>query len=257
MSENSLENARYKVAINADGDVTSIFDKTVNKELLSAPMRLAISNDAPKQWPAWNMDFDQEQAAPRSYVGGPAKIRVVENGPVRVAVEIAREGEGSKFVQTVRLSAGGAGNRVEFGESIDWKTLSGNLKAVFPLSAANKVATYNWEVGTIKRPAAFDRQFEVASHHWIDQTDESGSYGATILTDVKNGSDKRDEHTIRLTLLRSPGIGFANAGRLHRPVQPGLGPSRDPLRPCRPRRRLAAGEHRLAGLSLEHAADRV
>jgi alpha-mannosidase len=50
------------------------------------------------------MDFDQEQAAPRSY-GGPAKIRVVENGPVRVAVEVSREGEGSKFVQTVRLSA--------------------------------------------------------------------------------------------------------------------------------------------------------
>jgi alpha-mannosidase len=105
----------------------------------------------------------------------------------------------------VRLSAGDAGNRVEFGESIDWRTLSGNLKAVFPLSAANKMATYNWEIGTIQRPVAFDRQFEVASHHWIDQTDASGSYGATILTDVKNGSDKRDENTIRLTLVRTPG----------------------------------------------------
>jgi len=205
VSDTTLENARYRISINADGDVTSIFDKSLGKDLLSAPMRLAISKDAPKQWPAWNMDFDQEQAPPRSYVGGPAKIRVVENGPVRVAVEVSRADEGSKFVQTVRLSAGDAGNRVEFGESVDWRTLSGNLKAVFPLSAANNMATYNWEVGTIQRPVAFDRQFEVASHHWIDQTDESGSYGATILTDVKNGSDKRDENTIRLTLLRSPG----------------------------------------------------
>ena len=205
VSDTTLENARYRVSINADGDVTSILDKTLDKDLLSAPMRLAVSNDAPKQWPAWNMDFDQEQAPPRSYVGGPAKIRVVENGPVRVAVEVSRAGEGSKFVQTVRLSAGDAGNRVEFGESIDWRTLAGNLKAVFPLSSANKMATYNWEIGTIQRPVAFDRQFEVASHHWIDQTDESGSYGATILTDVKNGSDKRDKNTIRLTLLRTPG----------------------------------------------------
>jgi alpha-mannosidase len=205
VSESMLENARYRVKISPDGDVTSIFDKSIQKELLAGPMRLAISNDAPKQWPAWNMDFDQEQAAPRAYVGGPAKIRVVENGPVRVAVEVSREGEGSKFAQTVRLSAGDAGNRVEFGESIDWRSLSANLKAVFPLSASNKVATYNWEVGTIQRPAASERQFEVASHHWIDQTDESGSYGATILTDVKNGSDKRDDSTIRLTLLRSPG----------------------------------------------------
>ena len=86
--------------------------------------------------------------------------------------------------------------------------MSANLKAVFPLTAANKLATYNWEIGTIQRPDAAERQFEVASHHWIDLTDESGSYGATILTDVKNGSDKRDDHTIRLTLLRTPGYRF-------------------------------------------------
>ena len=205
VTDSSLENARYRVALNAAGDVSSIFDKSINKELLASPMRLAISNDAPKQWPAWNMDFDQEQAAPRAYIGGSAKARIAENGPARISVEVTREGEGSKFTQTVRLSAGDAGNRVEFGESVDWRSLSANLKAVFPLASANKLATYNWEVGTIQRPVAFDRQFEVASHHWIDQTDESGTYGATILTDVKNGSDKRDDSTIRLTLLRSPG----------------------------------------------------
>ncbi len=205
VTESTLENARYKVALDAAGDVSSIFDKSINKELLASPMRLAINNDAPKQWPAWNMDFDQEQAAPRAYIGGTAKARVVENGPARIAIEVTREGEGSKFVQTVRLSAGDAGNRVEFTESIDWRSLSANVKAVFPLASANKLATYNWEVGTIERPAAFDRQFEVASHHWIDQTDSSGSFGATLLTDVKNGSDKRDDSTIRLTLLRSPG----------------------------------------------------
>ncbi|WP_263349814.1 alpha-mannosidase [Acidicapsa acidisoli] len=205
VSQSTLENGRYRISLSPGGDVTSIIDKSLNKDLLAGPMRLAISNDAPKQWPAWNMDFDQEQAAPRAYVGGAAKIRVVESGPVRIAVEVTRESEGSKFVQTVRLSAGDPGNRVEFSDSIDWRTLSANLKAVFPLSAANKMATYNWEIGTIQRPAATERQFEVASHHWIDQTDESGSYGATILTDVKNGSDKRDDSTIRLTLLRTPG----------------------------------------------------
>ncbi|HEX3437384.1 MAG TPA: glycoside hydrolase family 38 C-terminal domain-containing protein [Pseudacidobacterium sp.] len=215
VTESSLENARYKVELNKDGDVSSIYDKKQNKELLSAPVRLAISDDSPHQWPAWNMDFDQEQAAPRAYVSGPAKIRIVEDGPVRVAVEASRETEGSKFVQRVSLAAGDAGNRVEFGESIDWKTLSANLKAVFPLSASNKMATYNWEVGTIQRPNAYDRQFEVASHHWIDLTDDSGSYGATVLTGVKNGSDKRDDHTIRLTLLRSPGFRPDNTRRAY------------------------------------------
>jgi len=116
---------------------------------------------------------------------------VVERGPVRVALEVTRQTENSKFVQTIRLSAGDAGNRVEFGNAIDWRTLAANLKVAFPLSAANEDATYNWDVGTIERPNAQERQFEVASHRWIDLTDKSGSFGATILTEYKNGSDSR------------------------------------------------------------------
>ncbi len=44
----------------------SIFDKKINRELLSAPIRLAISTDNPEHWPAWNMDFEDEQRAPQS-----------------------------------------------------------------------------------------------------------------------------------------------------------------------------------------------
>lgn len=213
VTESSLENARYRVKLDPNGDVSSIFDKEINRELLSAPIRLAISTDRPRQWPAWNMDFDQEQAAPRAYVAGPAQIRIRENGPARVSIEVSREAEGSKFVQTISLAAGDPGNRVEFGNAVDWKTLAGNLKAVFPLSASNPEATYNWDVGTIQRPTASERQFEVASHRWIDLTDKSGSYGATILTDCKNGSDKRSDNTIRLTLLRTPGLQPPTNGR--------------------------------------------
>ena len=205
-TDSSLENARYLVKLNAAGDVSSIYDKRLSKELLSAPIRLAISNDKPKVYPAWNMDFDQEQTAPRAYVAGTAQVRIKENGPVRISLEVTRETEGSKFVQTVSLSAGDGGNRVEFGNAIDWKTLSANLKATIPLSASNENATYNWGIGTIQRPNANERQFEVASHRWIDLSDKSGSYGTTLLTDYKNGSDKPNDNTLRLTLMRSPGI---------------------------------------------------
>src|SRR6202521_3717261 len=212
--ENSIENQYYRVNLNADGDVASIFDKAIAKELLAAPVRLAISYDNPEQWPAWNMDWDQEQAEPKAYVGGPARIRTVENGPARVAVEISREAAGSKFVQTIRLSAGDAGKRVEFGNAIDWNTKESNLKATFPLSASNQMATYNWDIGTIERRTAQPKKFEVASHQWIDLTDMSGEFGATVLTDCKNGSDKPNDNTIRLTLIRTPGTrgGYADQG---------------------------------------------
>jgi alpha-mannosidase len=214
VSERSLENGYYRVTLNADGDVASIFDKSIPRELLSAPARLAISYDNPEHWPAWNMDWDQEQAAPKTYVDGPAKIRVVENGPARVAIEITRETAGSKFVQTIRLSAGDAGRRVEFANVVDWNTKESNLKATFPLTASNEMATYNWDIGTIQRPTAEPKKFEVPSHQWIDLTDMSGEFGATILTDCKNGSDKPNDHTIRLTLIRTPGTrgGYADQG---------------------------------------------
>jgi alpha-mannosidase len=214
VTENSLENQYYRVQLNQDGDVFSIFDKSINRELLAGPARLAISYDNPEQWPAWNMDWDQEQAPPKTYVSGPAKIRVVENGPVRVAVEVSRETAGSRFLQTIRLSAGDAGKRLEFGTVIDWTTRESNLKATFPLSASNRTATYNWDIGTIDRPTAEPKKFEVPSHQWIDLTDMSGVFGATILTDYKNGSDKPNDNTIRLTLIRTPGVrgGYADQG---------------------------------------------
>ena len=202
----SLENARYRVTLNADGDVSSIFDKSFGKELLAAPARLEIKTDKPAQWPAWNMDWADQSRPARAYVGGPAKIRVVEDGPARVAVEIAREAEGSVFVQTVRLAAGDAGGRIEFLTVVDWKTPASHLKAVFPLTAGNKNATYNWDIGTIERPTNSERQFEMPSHQWVDLTDASGAFGVTILTGSKFGSDKPDDHTLRLTLLRTPGI---------------------------------------------------
>jgi alpha-mannosidase len=214
VSGNALENEYYRVKINSAGDVESIFDKSLGRELLSAPARLAISYDNPEHWPAWNMDWEQEQAEPKAYVSGPAKIRIAENGPARVAIEVSRETAGSRFVQTIRLSAGDAGKRVEFADAIDWNTRESNLKAAFPLAASNEMATYNWDIGTIARHTAQPKKFEVPSHQWIDLTDVSGEFGATILTDCKNGSDKRNDHTIRLTLIRTPGTrgGYADQG---------------------------------------------
>lgn len=206
ITDSSLENARYRVQIDPEGDVRSIFDKRLNQELLTAPARLAFQTEKPKQWPAWNMDWDDQSKPPRGFVSGPAQVRIVENGPARVALRIERESEGSKFVQTIRLSAGDAGNRVEFINDIDWRTPSAALKATFPLAVSNENATYNWDVGTIQRPTDNPKKFEFPSHQWFDLTDKSGDRGVTVLSDCKYGSDKPDDHTLRLTLIYTPGL---------------------------------------------------
>jgi len=214
ITESTLENARYRLTLDQNGDPASLFDKALAKELLFAPARLEIKTDNPGQWPAWNMDWEDQSRSPRAFVRGPARFRIVENGPARVALEVAREAEGSKFVQTIRLAAGEAGQRIEFRNVIDWMTKEAHLKAAFPLTASNSKATYNWDIGTLERSTNEPRKFEVPSHQWFDLTDESGSFGLTVLADCKYGSDKPDDHTLRLTLLRTPGTrgGYTDQG---------------------------------------------
>ncbi|MGD2122547.1 MAG: glycoside hydrolase family 38 C-terminal domain-containing protein [Gemmatimonadota bacterium] len=214
VNESSLENHRYRVELNSAGDIASVFDKKLERELLAAPARLEIKTDNPSAWPAWNMDWEDQIREPRAYVGGPARVTITEGGPVRVALTIERETEGSRFVQTVRLAAGDAGNRIEIGNLVDWNTREAHLKAVFPLTAENASATYNLDVGTIERGNNDERQFEVASHQWFDLTDRGGEFGVTVLSDAKLGSDKPDEGTLRLTLIRTPGTrgGYEDQG---------------------------------------------
>ncbi len=157
------------------------------------------------------MDWGDQRRPPRGFVAGPARARVIENGPVRIAVQVDREAEGSRFQQTVRLSAGDAGNRIEIADSIDWRSGAAALKATFPLAAANPLATYSWDVATVQRGNNDARKFEVPSHEWFDLTDRAGQFGVTVLSDCKYGSDKPNDSTLRLTLLYTPGIGGGNA----------------------------------------------
>ena len=210
VTSSSLENDRYRIQVNSDGDIAGIFDKKSKRELIAAPIRLALQTEKPHDWPAWNMDWADQQKPPRAYVEGPATVKIVESGPARVALAITRDFEGSKFVQTIRLTAGDGGNRIEIDNNIDWKTPATALKATFPLTASNPRATYNWDVGTIERANNDPKKYEVPSHQWLDLTDRSGSYGVTILSDCKYGSDKPDDNTLRLTLLYTPGLGEGN-----------------------------------------------
>ena len=200
----TLENARYRATLDSAGDLASLFDKELKRELLGGPARLAFQHEKPGYWPAWNMDWKDRQKPPRGYVGGLAQMRVVEQGPVRVAVEVVRESEGSRFVQTYRLSVGS--DRLEVANLVDWKSSEACLKAAFPLAAANPLATYSWDLGTIQRGNNDPKKYEVPSHGWIDLTDASGTFGVTLLTGAKYGSDKPDDRTLRITLLYSPGI---------------------------------------------------
>ena len=203
---NGLENARLRVTLDANGDVASVFDKRLGKELLSASLALQLFEDEPRKWSAWEVEYSALSAPPRAVVAGPAKVRVVEEGPARAAVEVVRSAAGSTFTQTLRLAAGAAGERLEIVTDVDWRTKGTLLKAAFPLAAAAPTATYDLGLGAVARGTNRPNAYEVPAQQWADVTDASGAFGVAVLNDSRHGWDRPDERTLRLSLVHTPKV---------------------------------------------------
>src|SRR5450759_2254540 len=200
----TLENNYLKVKIDANGDIASIFDKLAAKEVLSKPATLDFQQERPSQWPSWNMDWNDRKVAPFDFMNKEVSVKIVEQGPVRVALAITKKGQNSEITQIVSLAAGEAGKMIEVKNEIDWQSKEVSLKAAFPTTVVNEFATYSLNTAAIKRTTNNDVKFEVPGRQWIDITDRSNNYGVSILEDCKYGSDKPDNSTLRLTLMYTP-----------------------------------------------------
>jgi len=201
-TKNTLENEFMKVTVNDNGDISSIFDKRQNKEMLSAPARLVFLHEYPEYWPAWNMDWRDRKNPPIDFVKGPAKITLVYNGNLSSIIKVERKSRNSEFTQYITLEAGQ--ESVGVRNEVAWQSKGVSLKASFPLTASNLNATYNLGLGTVERSTNNEKKYEVPSREWFDLTDKSGNFGISILEDSKFGSDKPDDKTLRLTLLYTP-----------------------------------------------------
>ena len=197
-----IENEYYRVLINKEGDVYSIYDKRYKKEILSAPLQFQMLNDTSSDYPAWEILYNTVAAAPRAFVDEVVKIEITEKGPVRASLKITRKKEESWFVQSIRLASGS--ERIEFDNEVQWNTRGTLLKAVFPFTVSNPYATYDLGCGTIKRQNNTPRLYEVPAQQWASITDKNGTYGVSVLSDCKYGWDKPADNILRLTLLHTP-----------------------------------------------------
>ncbi|MCX6538499.1 MAG: glycosyl hydrolase-related protein [Acidobacteria bacterium] len=200
ITSQSLENARYTVKVDSNGDIASVFDKSAGRELLRAPVRLELRDDPSPDKPAWRILWTTVNAAPREYPIAPV-VRIIERGPVRVALEITRKAAGSTFVQRVMLTDGG--DRVDVENLVDWKSPNTLLKASFRFQASNPKATYDLGLGTIERGNNTPDHYEVPAQKWADLTDASGQFGVAVVNDSKYGWDKPADDVLRLTLLHT------------------------------------------------------
>ena len=202
----TLENSILKVTVDKQtGCITSLYDKKTNFETLAAGAcgnQLQTFKDLPKDYDAWNIDpgtLDHFTAIDKA-----DSVELVEKGPLRAAIRIARTWQSSKFVQDITLTAGA--DQVDVLNDIDWHETHVLLKAAFPLAATSNKATYEVPYGNIQRPTTRNNsweqaQFEVPVLRWADLGD--GHHGFSLLNNSKYGYDDKD-NVLRISLLRSP-----------------------------------------------------
>ena len=198
-----LENQKYVVTLNSNGDIESIVDKTLdNKELLKAPVALGLFKyDGSKDWPAWEMTYKDANTTPDRF---PAVVSIeeYENGCARVAFKITQKDDRSTFTNIIALTDGG--ESVEVYSEIEWQALRTMCKNVFSFTAENEKALFDLGLGAIERGNMTEQLFEVPAQKWADITDKSGEFGVSVISECKYGWDKFDNNTLRLTAIHTP-----------------------------------------------------
>ena len=202
----TLENQYIKATIDSEtGDISSIYDKANNKEILSAPgNQLQAFTDQGQYWDAWNIDPHYEAKQLPS-----AKLKSIqwqENTSLRQVIEVVRTIGNSQFIQDYILEKHSP--ILKIATTVDWQETHVLVKAAFPLTVESDYATSEIACGAIKRTTKpqtpnEQAQWETAAMKWVDLTDEGQDYGVSLLNDSKYGYDIKPNQ-IRISLLRSP-----------------------------------------------------
>lgn len=200
VSNQSIENEKYKISLDNNGDISSVFDKKLNKEILSAPVRMAVHKyNGNHDYPAWELDYPEVMAAPAGYAKSPVFF-VEESGAARCTIKTIREYGESVFEQRIILGEKSSTVRIE--NEIEWRSSRSLLKTPFSFTASSEQASYDLGLGVIKRGVNTEKLYEVPAQNWADISDKN--LGVSVLSECKYGWDHPTADTLRLTGIHTP-----------------------------------------------------
>lgn len=198
-----LENRNLRITLDENGELSSVYDKCHNREVLSnTGNTLTVFLDKCIHETAWNLEKNYVKKSWRLDTAD--SVEVVEANAVRGVVRVKRSFHNSSITQDIVLYRDS--ERVDFETTVDWHERDKVLKAAFPVRVLNTQASFEIAHGAIQRPThrnnSYDAaKFEQCAHKWADLSE--GDYGVSVLNDCKYGYDIED-NCMRLTLMRAP-----------------------------------------------------
>jgi alpha-mannosidase len=201
-SDNTLENEYIRLEIDStNGYIKRLYDKKNGVEVFSRDSCIPVVVDDHSD--TWGHGVDRF----RNDIGafGNAKVKLVENGPVRATIMVESSYNKSFIRMYVSIYRGLP--YVELKFSLNWNEQHKMLKLSFSVNIDQPVLTSSIPYGWVTRSRNGE---EEPMYKWVDMTGkavgtsgESRTYGLSICNDCKYSYDANGSE-IRITILRSP-----------------------------------------------------
>lgn len=204
ISAKEIETPFYVMELNEAGQITRLYDKENEREVLPEGERaniLQVFEDKPREFDAWNVDIYYQEKMRE--VTDLVSAEVIENGKLKAVLRLEWNYMNSRIVQDMTVYA--YNRRIDFATFVDWHEVHQLLKASFTVDVRTTEARYDIQYGNVKRPNNWNTswemaKFETVAHRWVDMSERD--YGVSLLNDCKYGHDVKDNR-MRITLIKS------------------------------------------------------
>jgi len=202
-SEKLLENKLIKVKFANDGTISSILDKTENREVLDGNANeLLLWEDEPNNWGAWDVNHFYRETTPEKATLVSSKI--IHLSEYSAVLQQNFTIGNSKIEQKISITNNSKIIKIE--NKVDWREEHKMLRVSARPDIHSEQASFEIQYGTIKRPThsntSWDSaKFEVTAQRFADLSQPD--YGFAILNDCKYGHFVKG-NVMSLNLLRSP-----------------------------------------------------
>ncbi|WP_125604938.1 alpha-mannosidase [Lapidilactobacillus bayanensis] len=201
--DDHIENNRYRIKWNDAGQLTEVFDKVHQRQVLAKADLgnvLSVYEDRPVEYDNWNIDEDYTE---KQTVLAASNITITQATALQIKVVFQYQYLASTIKQTLTIDAHSP--KIDFVTEVDWHEHQQLLRTAFDMSVLANEATFDVQYGNVKRPTnsntSWDEaKFETVAHKWADLSQRD--YGVALLNDSKYGYSVK-ENVMSLSLIKS------------------------------------------------------